>query len=129
MPEKSLSDKLGIKIGANIAIINAPKHYDELIGGWPIGASVSRKLDETFTFIHYFSKSKDQLAGAFLELMKHMDKNGMLWVSWQKGSAALNENIVRELGLKAGLVDVKVVSVDEGWSALKFVYRLVDRPS
>jgi len=39
----------------------------------------------------------------------------------------LNENIVREIGLANGLVDVKVAAVDEDWSALKFVYRLKDR--
>ena len=55
----------------------------------------------------------------------------MLWVSWPKGSSKvptdLNENVVRDIGLAHGLVDVKVVSVDEMWSALKFVRRVKDR--
>jgi hypothetical protein len=40
----------------------------------------------------------------------------------------LDENIIRELGLAIGLVDVKVAAVDETWSGLKFVYRLENRP-
>jgi hypothetical protein len=55
----------------------------------------------------------------------------MLWVSWPKKSSGvssdLSENIVREIGLAAGLVDVKVCAVSEVWSGLKFVYRLKDR--
>jgi hypothetical protein len=39
----------------------------------------------------------------------------------------VNENLVREVGLAAGLVDVKICAVDEIWSGLKFVYRLKDR--
>jgi hypothetical protein len=55
----------------------------------------------------------------------------MVWISWPKFSSKvatdLNENIVREIGLKAGLVDVKTCAVDEIWSGLKFVYRVKDR--
>jgi hypothetical protein len=39
----------------------------------------------------------------------------------------LSENLVREIGLAAGLVDVKICAVDEVWSGLKFVFRLKDR--
>lgn len=57
--------------------------------------------------------------------------DGMLWISWPKASSKvpsdLTGNLVREIGLKNGLVDVKVCAVDEIWSGLKFVYRLEDR--
>jgi hypothetical protein len=55
----------------------------------------------------------------------------MLWVSWPKVSSGvptdLTENVVREIGLRNGLVDVKVCAVDEIWSGLKFVFRAKDR--
>ena len=61
-----------------------------------------------------------------------LSQSGMLWVSWPKGSSRvptdLTENVVREIGLRNGLVDVKVCAVDETWSGLKFVFRLKDRP-
>ena len=57
--------------------------------------------------------------------------DGILWISWPKKAAKvqtdLDSNVVRRLGLDAGLVDVKVCAVDETWSGLKFVYRLKDR--
>jgi hypothetical protein len=55
----------------------------------------------------------------------------MLWVSWPKKSSGvatdLDENIIREIGLAAGLVDVKVCAVTDVWSGLKFVRRVQDR--
>jgi hypothetical protein len=55
----------------------------------------------------------------------------MLWVAWPKRAAKvatdLDENVVRRIGLAAGVVDVKVCAVNEVWSGLKFVRRLKDR--
>jgi hypothetical protein len=36
----------------------------------------------------------------------------------------LDDRVVRELGLAAGLVDNKVCAIDETWSGLRFVRRL-----
>lgn len=127
-----LIKKLGIKTGTNMTVINAPMHYDELIGDWPVGTSVSRDLSEpTFEFIHFFTQNRMELAQQFPDLVAHLDKKGMLWVSWPKKTSELpsdlDENLVRELGLAAGVVDVKVAAIDDDWSGLKFVYRLKDR--
>jgi hypothetical protein len=130
--ETPLVKKLGIKAGANIALINEPDNYDDLINDWPVGVSISRELSEpTFDFIHYFVGEQGKLAVDFPTLKEHLDRKGMLWISWPKKVSGqqtdLDENLVRELGLAAGLVDVKVAAVDETWSALKFVYRVKDR--
>lgn len=128
---KPLADKLGIKTGSKIAIIKAPAGYDRLVGGWPVGASVSRSLRGQYDFIHYFVKSAQVLDAVFSNLARHLEQDGMLWISWPKGSSGvetdLNDNLVRAIGLKAGLVDVKVAAIDEVWSGIKFVYRLKDR--
>jgi hypothetical protein len=39
----------------------------------------------------------------------------------------LTENVIRDLGLELGLVDVKVCAVNEVWSGLKFVRRVANR--
>lgn len=61
-----------------------------------------------------------------------LTKAGSLWVSWIKKASKnydwkFTESQVRDLGLKLGLVDVKVCAVDEDWSGLKFMYRKEDR--
>ena len=72
-------------------------------------------------------------------LFERTSTDGMVWVCWPKKAAQrsarhpdglvsdLDENVVRDLGLGLGFVDVKVAAVDEVWSGLKFVRRLVDR--
>jgi hypothetical protein len=82
-------------------------------------------------FAMVFTKSKTVLAKEFKRISKALAPAGMLWVSWPKKSSGvvtdLTENIVRDIGLAAGLVDVKVCAVTEIWSGLKFVRRLKDR--
>lgn len=78
-----------------------------------------------------FTKSSTALKKEFPRVAKSLAPAGMLWVSWPKKSSGvptdLTENVIREIGLAAGLVDVKVCAVTDIWSGLKFVRRLKDR--
>jgi hypothetical protein len=51
----------------------------------------------------------------------------VVWVSWPKKSAGVatdvTEDVVREVALPLGFVDIKVCAVDETWSGLKLVIR------
>lgn len=82
-------------------------------------------------FAMVFTKSGPTLTKEFKRIAKVLAPAGMLWVSWPKKSSGvktdLDENGVREIGLAAGLVDVKVCAVTEVWSGLKFVRRVKDR--
>ncbi len=115
-----LLQKLGIKAGMGTHLVNAPADY-------PLREAGTAPYD----FIHFFTKEKKELLKKFPELKKKLSHSGMLWISWPKGASKvptdLNDNVVREIGLAKGLVDVKVCAVDELWSGLKFVYRLKDR--
>lgn len=126
-----LIKKLGIKEGLKVAILNPPANYGETLGELPAGISVTKTLADPLDFIHYFTTSRETLAAEFPLLKQTLTPAGMLWISWPKRSAKvptdLTEDIIRAIGLENGLVDVKVVAVDEVWSGLKFVYRLKDR--
>ena len=84
-----------------------------------------------YDYQHVFLTKLEELENSWNEWKTALKKDGILWVSWPKGSSKmetdLNGNIVREFGLKGGLVDVKVCAVDENWSGLKFMYRKKDR--
>ena len=68
----------------------------------------------------------------FAAAAERLETNGGLWIAWPKKASGvatdLDENVVRELGLAAGLVDNKVCAIDATWSGLRFVVRLRDRP-
>jgi hypothetical protein len=82
-------------------------------------------------FAIVFVKQARELPKKFASLRDRLASDGTLWVSWPKKSSGvvsdLTENVVRDIGLEAGLVDVKVCAIDETWSGLKFVWRLRDR--
>jgi len=119
-----LLQKLGLKAGMKALLIGA-------VYKAPDGTTVAAKADGPLDFIHVFTKEKAELEKRFPELAKELAPAGMLWVSWPKGASKiatdLNENIVREIGLRARLVDIKVCAVDDVWSGLKFVIRRKDR--
>lgn len=129
--KKSLVEKLGIKDGYVIAIVGAPGDYAATLGKLPAGVKQSNKLKGPLDFIQFFASKRAHLEERFPKLQTALSPSGMLWVSWPKGSSGvptdLTENVVREIGLANGLVDVKVCAVDEVWSGLKFVFRLKDR--
>jgi hypothetical protein len=129
--KRSLVDKLGIKGAQKVHLGNAPRDYRKTLGPMPDGVIVAKSLDGPCDFIQFFAREKAALESAFPDLKKHLAKSGALWISWPKGASKartdLNENLVREIGLHYGLVDVKVCAVDDVWSGLKFVFRLKDR--
>ena len=125
-----LHKKLGVKPGDKTWFAGAPNGYEsELEKSGPI--LISKTLGKEMDFLHLFTGSRSELSRAIPSFRDAMKKDATLWISWPKKSSGittdLDENIVREIGLKAGLVDVKVCAVDETWSALKFVFRLKDR--
>lgn len=127
----TVAKKLGIGEGSSIVVINKPQHYEEVLGEIAESLIIHTHINKTVGFIHYFAHEKSDLQAVFPKLKEFLLPSGMLWVSWAKKSSGINsdltENIVMNIGLQHGLVDVKVVSFDETWSALKFVYRLKDR--
>ncbi len=82
-------------------------------------------------FIQFFTTSRRALEARFAELVRALAPDGALWVSWPKRAAGVptdvTEDVLRAVALAGGLVDVKVVAVDEVWSGLKLVRRLKDR--
>jgi len=127
-----LAKKLGIKEGYSILIINKPPHYYKLFSDLPKNLNILKgaKKDEV-DFIHLFVKSKEEMMDRVLHVKPLLKKDGLLWVSWPKGTSEIETDLkrdyIRAYILNMGLVDVKVCSIDKDWSALKFVYRLKDR--
>lgn len=127
-----LLQKLGIRDGDQVAFLRTPANYRKMLGPLPTGAKIATGLKPGLDFIHFFAEASATLDAMFPSLKESLAPDGMLWISWPKQASGirtdLNENVIREFGLSYGLVDVKVCAIDDTWSALKFVYRLADRP-
>lgn len=126
-----LPKKLGIKPGFRIALSGLPAEVRPELKDALADCSAAKNGKEPLDFAMIFARSSPELKREFALFARKLAPAGMLWVSWPKKSSGvatdLDESMVREIGLKAGLVDVKVCAVSEVWSGLKFVIRLKDR--
>ena len=126
-----LEKKLGLKPGMRVRLINEPDDYAKLLGPVIHETTVAPRLSGAFDFIHYFASNPQKLTKDFPRLRDRLKPDGTLWISWPKKASGidsgLSDQIVRRIGLSHGLVDVKIASVSEVHSALKFVWRLKDR--
>ena len=128
-----LAKKLGIKEGFIIKLINAPDYYFDLFTDFPENVILDSKTEIKKNLIHFFAMDAEELHSKIIDLKLEIEENGMIWISWPKKSAKvltdITEDVIRDLALKNGLVDVKVCAVDEVWSALKLVIPLKYRRS
>ena len=126
-----LVKKLGIKEGFRMRVLNAPAGYHDLLGPLPDGCRDADADERGVEFSHVFAITASELRTGLEAARAAMSTDGMVWLSWPKKASGvpteLDGNVVREMGLESGLVDVKVCAVDETWSGLKFVIRVADR--
>lgn len=126
---KPIAAKLGFKPDTRVTFPGAPAHYTRLLGKLPDGVEVRTRLAGAFDLIHCFATRVAALRRDLPRFERALAPRGMLWISWPKGTSAIDTDLTREIVRDAvlsnhkQLVDVKVCAVDEDWSALKFVRR------
>jgi hypothetical protein len=126
-----LADKLGLADGMHALLLGVPEHLDA-IGGFAGFAVCDRALPDVapvrcYDYIHIFEVERTRLEALVVPLRASLKPAGMLWISWPKKAAkvptTITEDVLRQVLLPTGLVDVKVAAVDEVWSGLKFMFR------
>ena len=130
-----LPKKLGIKPGHRVRFVAAPPEFATALGELPEPLEMVDAADDAASaldLVVFFTTSADELRGRFDALAASLVPAGMLWIAWPKKASRvptdLTEDVVREIALDRGMVDVKVCAIDAVWSGLKLVYRLKDRP-
>ena len=120
-----LIKKLGVKEEMKILLINAPKDYMKILE-----CDVSKQLETIISeadFLHLFVISKEELKKNFMKIISEAKNNLIVWISWYKKSSGITtdvtEDVIREIVLPTGWVDIKVCAVSDLWSGLKIVKR------
>ena len=120
-----LAKKLGIKEGFKIRIVNQPANYFELFTKMPEKLRILTDKKIKKNLIHYFTRQAEDLYKDIVFLRNEIEQDGSIWISWPKKASKvptdITEDIIRDLALANGLVDIKVCAVDETWSGLKLV--------
>ena len=125
-----LHRKLGIKPDSRVLVAAAPPGF--VIEGAPHTAVLHQRMAApSYDVVLAFCPDRKRLQQRFAKLVPRLATAGALWVAWPKRASGvptdLDENVVRDIALAGGLVDVKVAAIDDTWSGLKLVRRLRDR--
>ena len=122
MPEKTIFEKLQLKPGRSMVILNAPHGYIQSAGSLPSNAGISERSGPAF-IIQVFIRSRDELESQFSSLASLVEKNGILWISYPKLTSKLkgdiNRDTINQFAQNRGWTGVSIISIDEDWSALR----------
>jgi hypothetical protein len=125
--ETPLPKKLGVRARMRVALLGAPDGFEEGLSDLPEGALLGSRITRETELALCFVRSWAELSGTVDLLAGQLPIGASVWIVYPKRVARqasdLNENVVRDAGLGAGLVDYKVCSIDSAWSALKFAHR------
>lgn len=120
-----LPKKLGIKPGAVVVVAGSPDGWT--IDGLPGDVTSRTSLRGRFDVAVVFVRSAAELRRRAAAVAKATPDEAAVWIAWPRKAGGhdsdVTENLLREVLLPTGLVDVKVAALDEDWSGLKFVRR------
>lgn len=123
MAEKTIAQKLMIKPGRSVLLVNPPPGYVERMGELPEGARVAAESDAPVDVIQVFAANRAALEAQLARLKTLLKPGGILWVSYYKGTAKVKTDIHRDsvnaYAHTLGLEGVAIIAIDEDWSALR----------
>jgi hypothetical protein len=124
---KTVAEKLFIKPGYRIAVINAPEgQVVEMLGVLPDKVTLSETLDGSFDLIVYYAATRDKLLPMLDTLKRALKAESPLWIAYPKGGAKakiktdLNRDILWQVVADYHLTPVHQIAIDDTWSALRF---------
>ena len=122
-----LAKKLGINAGSKVFADGSPSDYASLLAPLPDGVTFVNKLTNFVDVVHLFTKSASELDAKLRRWRHAIRSDAAIWISWPKKASKvptdITEDVIREIALPMGYVDVKVCAVDNTWSGLKLVIR------
>lgn len=124
MSSKPVSKKLRLGEGDSVLVLNGPGDYREILESVPEGVVISEEPNGELDFVHLFASNRADLDRYIDVALDAVTYDGLLWVSYPKGSSKVETDINRdsiwELLKEKGIRPVTQVSVDSTWSALRF---------
>ncbi len=121
-----LAKKLGIGEDMTVVLVGEPTSYLNLLD-LPKSVTFASSFNKSTDLVHHFTAKKSELAKALKAYRAKLKPDATVWVSWPKKASKvptdITEDVVREVALPLGFVDVKVCAIDETWSGLKLVVR------
>ncbi|MGI9075107.1 MAG: hypothetical protein ACR2JB_28180 [Bryobacteraceae bacterium] len=120
---KTVAQKLGIKESSTVALIDPPPDYAKVLGEMPAHVEFLEHSGELAPVTLCFVREVHSLRRRLSEV-RALAASTKLWILWPKkasrAGSGLTERLIREHATQLGLVDYKICSVNEVWSAMLF---------
>jgi len=118
---QSTAQKLKIKEPTRIVLLNPPEGIENTLEPLPKGSVVSTKPAKSNNFIMIFVKNKTELEKTIFKAVKLLNKEGLIWICYPKGSSGIQTDLTRDKGWeslsKVNMQWLSLISLDETWSA------------
>jgi hypothetical protein len=120
---RTTAQKMGIKEGSRVAVIDPPPDYVRVLGELPKDVSLEEDPADVLPVTIWFVRDPEVYARA-LPRKRKIAAQSRFWVVWPKGQRdGINQFVIRETALQLGLVDYKICSVNEVWTAMVFAVK------
>jgi hypothetical protein len=123
MSDKTIAQRMFLKPGHTMVILNAPPGYKEIIGEIPENVKILTTLISGADIIQFFTSSRSELEKKFGPLIQALKDDGSLWISYPKGTSKMetdiNRDIIWKIGEQLGLKPVAMISIDPVWAAFR----------
>lgn len=123
MSDKPIAQKLSIKPGSKFLLVNPPAGYAMRLGTLPEGSRLLDEPADSVDAIQFFVADRNELEAQLPRLKRLLARNGMLWVTYHKGTSQVKTDINRDsinaYARSLGLQGVAMISIDEDWAALR----------
>ena len=123
MPDKSIAQKLQIKEGRRVLMVNAPVGYQDQLDPLPPGVIVSTESEVPADVIQVFIQNRAELENWLPRLRPLMEADGIMWVTYHKGTSSVQTDINRDsiwaFAQTIGMSAVAQVAIDDDWSAMR----------
>lgn len=129
MSDKTIAQKLQLKLGRSLLLVNAPRGYTSRLGDLPPGVTVLKAHAGPVDVIQVFVADREELEAQLPALKPLLAPDGALWVTYHKSASKIKTDINRDsinaYARSIGLEGVAMISVDDDWSALRL--KVADR--
>ena len=125
----SLCALLGIRAGSKVSVVNPPPGFVVRLNPLPDGVEFLVTAQTGLDVVLFFTRTAGELLSRLPALARSINVPGRIWVAWEEGGSALDEDMVRHAGLDLGLVDDKRARLDENWVALRLKRESRARPA
>ena len=124
-----LCGMLGIRAGSKVSVVNPPPGFVVRLNPIPDGVEFLVTAQTGLDVVLFFTRTAGELLSRLPALARSINLPGRIWVAWEEGGTALDEDIVRQAGLDLGLVDDKRGELGDRWIGLRLKRETRARPS